>query len=124
MMRFWKKNEKVATILKCLLIIYVVTAIMLLVLAFLLYKFSLPQKVIGAGIILIYVVCSFLGGFLAGKKIKIKKYLWGLCVGIGYFLLLIILSLILNGGFQNLSDNFFLTLILCGSGGMLGGMLG
>lgn len=124
MMRFWRKNEKVATILKSLLIAYLLTAVLLLVLAFMLYKFSLPQQVIGAGIILIYVGCSFLGGFFAGRKLKVKKYFWGLCVGLSYFLLLIILSLIINGGFQNLSENFFLTLVLCGSGGMLGGMLG
>ena len=124
MVRFWKKNEKVATILKCILFAYILTAIMLLFFAFLLYKFSMPAKVIGVGIIVIYVGCSLLGGFLAGKRIQVKKYIWGLCVGVSYFLLLVVLSLIINGGFQNISDDFLLTLILCGGGGMLGGMLG
>lgn len=123
MMRFWKKNEKVATVLKCLLVSYVVTGILLLILALLLYKFSLPKQVIGIGVIVIYIASSFLGGLLLGKSMKVKKYLWGLGIGMGYFLILIILSLIVNGGFQNVSGNFLLTMFLCGGSGMLGGML-
>lgn len=123
MMRFWKKNEKVACVLKCLLVSYILTGILLLILAFLLYKFSLPKQVIGIGVIIIYLVSSFLGGLLLGKNMKVKKYLWGLGLGMGYFIILLILSLIANGGFQNISENLLLTMVLCGGSGMLGGML-
>lgn len=123
MMRFWKKNEKVVTVLKCLLVSYIVTGILLLLLALLLYKFSLPKQIIGIGVIIIYIVSSFLGSMLLGKNMKVKKYIWGLGLGMGYFLILVILSLIINGGFQSLSGNFWLTMILCGGSGMLGGML-
>lgn len=123
MMQFWKKNEKVANVLKCLLISYIITGVMLLVLAFLLYQFSLPKQVIGVGVIIIYIVSAFMGGLLLGKSMKVKKYLWGLALGSGYFLILLIISLIANGGFQNFSGDFFLTMILCGGSGMLGGML-
>ena len=47
MIRFWKKNEKIANVLKCLLVSYIMTGIFILILAFLLYKFSLPKQVIG-----------------------------------------------------------------------------
>lgn len=123
MMRFWKKNEKAVCVLKCLLISYILTGILLLILALLLYKFSLPKQVIGIGVIIIYIVSTFLGGMLLGKNMKVKKYLWGLGLGMGYFLILMILSLIVNGGFQNFSGNFLLTMVLCGGSGMLGGML-
>lgn len=123
MVKFWKKNEKVANVLKNLLISYIVTGVLIVVLAFLLYKFSLPKQVIGVGIIVIYIVSTFLGGFMLGKTMKVKKYLWGLLLGMGYFIVLTIVSLIVNGGFQNLSGNFMLTMILCGGSGMLGGML-
>ncbi len=124
MMLFFKKNEKLGTILKYLLISYILTAGLLLVLAFLLYKFSLPEKVIDIAIILIYIGCTFMGGFGVGKKLKVKKYVWGLCLGGLYFLVLFLLSLIFGGNIKNISDNFFLTLIICGGSGMLGGMLG
>ena len=124
MMRFWKKNEKVATVLKSLLISYIITGLFLLLLAFLLYKFSLPKQIIGIGVIVIYVLSTLAGGFILGKSMKLKKYRWGLGLGMGYFLILVSLSLIVNGGFQNVSGNLLLTMILCGGGGMLGGMLG
>ena len=124
MIRFWKKNEKIANVLKCLLVSYIMTGIFILILAFLLYKFSLPKQVIGIGVILIYIISTFLGGFLLGKIIEVKKFLWGFVLGSCYFLILIIISLIVNGGLQNLSGNFFLTMILCSGSGMLGGMLG
>lgn len=123
MVRFFRKNEKVVCVLRCLLVSYVLTGLMMLLLAFLLYKFSLPKQVVGIGIILIYIISTFVGGLLMGKSMKVKKYIWGLVLGMSYFLLLIVISLIANGGNGNASDNFFLTMILCGGSGMLGGML-
>lgn len=122
MVKFWKRNEKLANVLKGLLIAYIVSGVFIVVLAFLLYKFSLPKQAIGVGIILIYIVSTFLGGFSLGKNMKVKKYLWGLLLGIGYFVILTVVSLIVNGGLQNVSGNFFLTMILCTGSGMLGGM--
>ncbi len=123
MVQFWRKNEKVLNVLKGLLAAYVISGIMIVLLAFLLYKFSLPKQVIGACVTIIYILSTFLGGLLLGKSMKVKKYLWGLVLGAGYFLILILISLIVNGGFQNISGNFWLTMILCAGSGMLGGML-
>ena len=122
MVKFWKKNEKIANVLKGLLISYIVTGVLIMLLAFVLYKFALPERVVGIGIIIIYIISTFLGGFLLGKSMKVKKYLWGLLLGIGYFVILTVVSLIVNGGLQNVSGNFFLTMILCTGSGMLGGM--
>ena len=123
MVKFWKRNEKLANVLKGLLVAYIVSGIFIVILAFLLYKFSLPKQAIGVGIILIYIVSTFLGGLLLGKNMKVKKYLWGLLLGMGYFMILAVVSLVVNGGFRNFSGNFFLTMILCAGSGMLGGML-
>ncbi len=123
MVQFWRKNEKVVNVVKGLLVSYIVSAVLLLLLAFLLYKFSLPKQVIGIGVTAVYIISTFLGGFVLGKHMKVKKYLWGLSIGMGYFLILIVISLIANGGFQNISGDFWLTMVLCGGSGMLGGML-
>lgn len=123
MVKFWKKNEKIAHVLKGLLVAYILTGVLILFLAFLLYKFAVPKQVISVGIIVIYIVSTFIGGFLLGKNMKIKKFLWGLLLGMSYFTILVIVSLLINGGFQNAGGNFFLTMILCGGSGMLGGML-
>lgn len=121
MVKFWKKNEKAAAFLKSLLVMYVLTGVMLLLLAFLLYKFRIPNQVVGIGILVIYISAVFLGGRILGKSMKVKKYLWGLLGGKVYFLILLLISILVKGGIEG---NVFPTWMMCCLGGMLGGMLG
>ncbi|MBR4082907.1 MAG: TIGR04086 family membrane protein [Lachnospiraceae bacterium] len=102
---------------------FVLTAIILLVLALLLYKFQLSKSVISTGIILTYVFTCFMAGNLAGRQMKQKRFLWGLLMGIAYFVVLLLLSIVVNSSIGTVSDSLFTTLILCIGGGMLGGML-
>lgn len=110
-------------ILKSLLCSYGVTAIMLFLLAFLLFKFDLSQNMVGAGVTVIYIISCFLGGFVLGRSAGRQKYVWGIALGIIYFLLLTAVSWIverqtgINGG------RMITTLALCMGSGMLGGML-
>ncbi len=101
---------------------YIVTAVILFLLAFLLFKLSLSEQIVSAGIIITYALSCFLAGFLAGKKMKQKRFLWGLIMGIGYFVVLLVLSIAVNKSFGAAAD-IFTTFILCAGGGMLGGML-
>ena len=96
---------------------------MLVILAFLLFKLKLSESVINGTIIIIYMAACFLGGFLAGKKMKKRKYAWGLLMGAAYFIVFMILSLIINKGDVEVSKTILTTMVLCCGGGMLGGML-
>ena len=109
---------------KCLILAYLITGVLLMILAFLLYKVKISPQVVAAGIILIYIGATFLAGFLAGRKLKQKKFLWGLLLGAAYFLILVLITLAVNHSVGDLTQSFFTTLILCAGGGMLGGMLG
>ena len=102
---------------------FVVTTLLLLLLAVLLYKADLSREIVSGGITVTYVLSTFLGGFLAGKRMKEKRFLWGLSMGAVYFVILLIVSVAANGSFKEVTDSFFTTLILCIGGGMLGGML-
>lgn len=104
-----------------LLLSYVLTGILLLLLAFLLYRFQLSGKTVAAGVIVIYIVSTFFGGFLAGKKAKSRKYLWGLLMGVGYFVILAALSFLTNSASGGVG--FVTSFLLCAGGGMLGGMV-
>lgn len=106
-----------------LLVAYIVTGIMLMVLALLLYKLQLSKSIIDAGIIVTYVLTCFLAGNLTGRKKKQKRFFWGLLMGVSYFLILMVISIIVNQSVGMIGDSFFTTLILCAGGGMLGGML-
>ena len=83
-----RRGEKIMWMLKSLLASYIVTGLLLLGLTFLVYKFELDEQVVVAGIVAIYVVSTFMGGYIIGKLTGAKKYIWGMIVGAVYFALL------------------------------------
>jgi len=116
-------SSRLTFILKCLLFSYLLTTGFLLLLALLLYRFGLSEKIVSVCIIAIYIIVTFLAGFLTGKREGNRKFLWGLMMGSLYFLILIVVSLIVNHGLTGISGNFFTVLVLCAGSGMLGGMV-
>lgn len=118
-----RMNGKLLVILGLLVFAYILTGALLVGLAFLLYKFRLGENVINIAIIAIYVAVTFLTGFLAGKKMKVKKFLWGFILGTGYFAILAVVSLIAGQQQTVMGDHLLTTFMLCAGGGMLGGML-
>ncbi|NLL79328.1 MAG: TIGR04086 family membrane protein [Clostridiales bacterium] len=109
--------------LKCLLFSYIITGLLLMLLALFLYKLKLSEQIVSIGIILIYVAAAFFAGFVTGKKRKEKKYLWGLCMGTAYFLVLTAVSFAVNHNAGDLAENFVTAFFICAGSGMLGGMV-
>ena len=98
------------------------TMLMLLGLSFGLYKFDLSEKTVRIGILAVYIISTFAGGFAMGKMGKTRKFLRGFMLGMLYLLLLLAISAgiyrSVQGGMQ-----MMIAWILCGAGGMLGGMV-
>lgn len=117
------QDKKFLSALLILVLSYVLTACLLLLLAFILYKFRISESIVNIAVIVIYISVTFAAGFIAGKYYKVKKFLWGLVLGSVYFLILILVSLI--GGVSDavIGSGVVTTWILCAGGGMLGGML-
>lgn len=118
-----QKNIKVIWWIKSLLASYIVTGILLLVLTFFMYKFELNEKIVSAAIVGIYVVSTLIGGMIIGKLTKSKRYLWGMVLGIIYFVLLLLITLGVYRTLNGDSVSIFTSLILCAGGGMTGGMI-
>lgn len=116
-------NGKILVLLGLLVFAYVLTGALLLGLAFLLYKFRLDEKIVNIAVIVIYVLVTFLTGFLAGKKLKVRKFLWGFLLGAGYFVILAVVSMIAGQQETVVGSHLLTTFMLCAGGGMLGGML-
>ena len=116
-------TEKVIFIIKCMLGAYILTAGLLLLLAFMLYRFGLSEKVVSICIILVYIIVTFLAGLLAGKREGQKKFLWGLMMGALYFGILVAVSLVVNRGLEDVAGNLITVFFLCAGSGMLGGMV-
>ncbi|WP_075718236.1 TIGR04086 family membrane protein [Roseburia sp. 499] len=110
------------SILKILLLMYMITGILLVILAGLLYKLQLSESVVSAGVVIIYVVSGFLGGFVAGKIMKTRKFLWGMVLGGCYFFILVVGSIAFQHGIGMEISRIFTTFILCIASGMIGGM--
>lgn len=117
------KGNQVMQIMKALLASYIITGLLLFILTFLLYKFEWDEQMVTAGIIVIYIASSFVGGFILGKLQKEKKFLWGLIMGLLYFLLLFLISFGVYRSFSGNGTNLITTLLICAGGGILGGML-
>ena len=118
-----QKNIKVIWWIKSLLASYIVTGILLLVLTFFMYKFELNEKIVSAAIVGIYVVSTLIGGMIIGQLTKSKRYLWGMVLGIIYFVLLLLITLGVYRTLNGDSVSIVTSLILCAGGGMTGGMI-
>ena len=118
-----QKNIKVIWWIKSLLASYIVTCILLFVLTFFMYKFELNEKIVSAAIVGIYVVSTLIGGMIIGKLTKSKRYLWGMVLGIIYFVLLLLITLGVYRTLNGDSVSIVTSLILCAGGGMTGGMI-
>lgn len=107
---------------KVLVAMVAVTAIMLLLLSLIFYKMNLADKGIAIGIVLIYVIANFVGGFIMGKIKEENKYKWGALVGIMFFVTLTIVSFIVTGELYGSGIKALWALMSCVGGGMVGGM--
>lgn len=117
-------TKRIISIVKTLVVAYLVTALMLLILTVFLYKLQISGKIISIGIIVTYVLANLVGGLIIGKVTENKKYVWGCVTGVAYFLILSLLSFIINKSFYGAGGTEAITaLACCGLGGMLGGMI-
>lgn len=117
------QKPKIMTLLKSLIFAYLITGLMLLILALLLYKMNFDEGKVTIGIIVVYILSCFLGGNLMGRKVGEKKFLWGLGLGVAYFVLLLGISTLVQPGSMTGVNYLLTSLAMCAGGGMLGGML-
>ena len=110
-------------IIRSLLISYLCSAIILILLTVLLYKFRLDEAQITLGIYGTYILSCLLGGFLAGKSMKSKRLLWGLLTGIFYFIFLFLVSSLQEQSVTSELPQILKILGLCAGSGMIGGIL-
>ena len=123
-MRKKEQNEVwIMWMVKALLAAYVVTGILLIILALALYKFELNEGAVTAGVTAVYLISTFTGGLVVGKPAKVRRFLWGIVLGILYFALLLLVTVGIYRTFHGSSTEILVTFALCAGGGMAGGMI-
>ena len=116
-------TECLKNIGKILLLMYVVTAMLLFLLAVLVQRFNWDNNAISIGISTVYVISCFIGGFFVGKVQQNKKFIWGILIGLAYVIIMLVITLVVKHGFHSTVSAFVTNLLLCLGSGMLGGML-
>jgi len=118
-----RNGSKGIWMLKSLIAAYIVTGILLLILTFLLYRLNLDEQMVSMGITVIYVLSTLVGGVVIGKLAKVRKFVWGISLGVAYFALLLVISLGVYRTLQGDGMDIVTTFLLCAGGGMFGGMI-
>ncbi len=117
------KNINAGQIIRSLLVSYVLTGGLLLVLAMVMYRMELDESRVTIGIIGIYIISCLIGGLILGKCVHSRKFIWGLGLGILYFVILTVISLAVNRELSGDITSLITTFVMCAAGGMLGGMI-
>ena len=110
-------------LLGALLAAYLVTALLLLGLAFGLYRLQLDESQINLGVSAVYIAACLIGGIVAGKRARSRRFLWGLACGSVYFLILLGLTYAFQNGFHSDAREIALSFLMCAGAGTLGGMI-
>lgn len=116
-------GKKIVQMLKAVLASYIITGLLLVVLTFLAYQFKIEEKMVGFGINITYVFSTFIGGFVLGKLVSKRRFLWGIFMGMLYIGLLYGISYVLYGGADLQSIETIKAVLWCIGGGMFGGMM-
>lgn len=111
------------SVFKSLIAAYVVTGLLLLFTALLMQKFGLSDNQVRLFVIMIYGVSTILGGLVFGKIKKNRRFFNGMIFGILYFAVLVLVSAIVNHGFENELGKNIISFIICVLGGIIGGIM-
>ncbi len=116
--------KKIGTaILKETLIQMIISVVLVAAAAFVVLKISPSAAVIKVIILAIYGISSFIGGFILGKVMEKKKFLWGMAAGAIYFSIIILVALIIKGNINAGTIGISSGIIVSLATGTIGGML-
>ena len=112
----------IAVVFKGLMISAGITFAAVLILALLILKTGISEKTLRIAVIAVYAVACFASGFYNGRKLKQRRFIWGIAGGILYFLILLVLSLATGQGQWH--AGILTAALICLGSGMFGGMIG
>lgn len=116
-------NLKFTTLLKGLIMSYVVTIPAFMLFALILANMNFPQRLITPAVVVITIISVITAGIVATKEVKDKGWLNGGIVGFIYMLILYIVSSIAYKSFT--IDKYVITMTVIGIlAGAIGGIAG
>lgn len=117
------KAKKIVWIIKALFLSYLLSGILLLLMALAVYKLEWEEQTVSAGVIVVYVISNLAAGIYAGKKFGQRRFLAGLVCGTLYAILLCLVSSVVYWDVRGNIGNMAVFLLVCSGSGMVGGMI-
>ncbi len=99
----------------------ILSILMILFLSYILLSVGMPSKILTLSVYAIYILSTGISGYLLGRHTRNKRYLWGILLGMAYFITLLVISLIYTGN-PPYKNHAFLAFLFSALGGMLGSM--
>ena len=100
------KKRLAVQMAKGVVLAYIISALVLVVLALLMYKMDLSESVVRGAIIFAYVVSCFVSGMVVSANREGRRYLWGLLQGVIYYVILLVVSMICNRAGESVKTDF------------------
>lgn len=116
-------GKNILSVLKVLIVAYVITGLLLLLSAFLMFKLNLGEGQVRIFVMTIYGIATIVSGIIYGKIKGSKRLLNGAFIGLIYFLMLILVSAIINRGLEDEIHKIIISMIICVAGGSIGGII-
>lgn len=116
-------GKKITSILKVLVLAYVVTAVLLLLGAFIMYKAGIGESRMRIFVMVIYGIVTIISGFVYGRIRGGRRLLNGCLIGLIYFAVLMVISLIVNHGSCQDLKKAAISMTVCIVGGAIGGVM-
>lgn len=119
----YELGRKLTTIFKVLIAAYLISAVLLAVGAFIMYKMRLGDGQMRIVVMVIYGISSIAAGIIYGKAKKEKRVLNGALIGLLYFVFLSVVSFIINKGLYDDVKKAIISFVICITGGILGAIM-
>lgn len=113
----------VVSMLKETLIQMLISVVLLAVSAFVVLKISPSDTVIRVIILAIYAISTFVGGFILGKVMDRRKFLWGMTAGAVYIGIILLVAFTVKGSLNAGTISVASGIITALASGTIGGML-
>ncbi len=102
---------------------YIITGILLFLLAVITSKVEAEEVVARIGVLVIYLVSTAAGGYIIGKQKAQRRLLWGIFAGVVYFIIALAIGMALGAGLPADMVRFLTAMCICVAGGGIGGIL-
>ena len=116
-------DKIILSFLKDLLLEMIVSLVLIVAVAFIVLKISPAYSTIQILILATYVIATFAGGCVIGKVMDKRKFMWGAISGLIYAVVIVLVSIIVNGQINSETIGIIKLLLASVGGGTIGGMV-